>query len=71
VPFDTVAGEAAGVDGLVLACETNPQRAELSADLLAVVRGRTGPSRPKIVGSLDEQQRTVLRIRPEKVVMHD
>ena len=50
---------------------TDPERAELSADILAVVRGPDRPDPASIVGWLDEQRRGVLRITPEKVLLHE
>jgi PPOX class probable F420-dependent enzyme len=49
----------------------DPERAELSADVLAVVRGPNRPDPSEIIGWLDSQQRGVLRITPQKVLMHD
>ena len=51
--------------------DTDPERAEISADILAVVRGPERPDPSTIVGWLNEQRRTVLRITPEKVSFHD
>lgn len=59
------------VYGTAEGIETDPERAELSADVLAVVRGPDRPEPSTIVGWLDEQQRTVLRITPEKVMIHE
>ena len=59
-----VYGEA---DGVV----SDPERAELTADVLAVVRGPDRPDPSSIMGWIEEQQRGVLRITPEKVTMHD
>ena len=50
--------------------EADPERAELSADVLAVVRGPDRPDPSAIMGWLDEQRRGVLRITPEKISMH-
>ena len=50
---------------------SDPERAELSADVLAVVRGPDRPDPSAIVGWLDEQRRGVLRITPEKVLLHE
>lgn len=50
---------------------SDPDRAELSADVLAVVRGPDRPDPASIVGWLDENQRTVLRITPRKVLLHE
>ena len=51
--------------------DTDPERAELSADVLAVVRGPERPEPSTIVDWLDEQERTILRITPEKVLLHE
>jgi hypothetical protein len=57
------------VYGVAEAIDADRQRAELSADVLAVVRGPERPDPSTIGGWLDEQQRSVLRITPEKVLM--
>ena len=49
----------------------DPDRAELSADVLAVVRGPERPDPPSIVGWLDSDHRGVLRITAEKVLLHE
>jgi PPOX class probable F420-dependent enzyme len=59
------------VYGTAEGIEADPERAELSADVLAVVRGPDRPEPSSIVGWLDENQRTVLRITPEKVLLHE
>jgi PPOX class probable F420-dependent enzyme len=51
--------------------ESDPERAELSADVLAVVRGPDRPDPSTIVGWLDQDNRGVLRVTPEKVLFHD
>ena len=51
--------------------DSDPERAELSADVLAVVRGPERPEPSSIVGWLDEQHRVVLRIEPAKVLYHE
>jgi PPOX class probable F420-dependent enzyme len=53
------------------AIEKDPDRAELTADVLAVVRGPDRPDPASIVGWLDDNQRTVLRITPRKVLLHE
>ena len=58
-----VYGTATGIDA-------DPDRAELSADVWAVMLGER-PDPSEIVESLDEQQRTVLRITPDKVSYND
>jgi PPOX class probable F420-dependent enzyme len=50
---------------------SDPQRAELTADVLAVVRGPDRPDPASILPWLEEQRRGVLRITPEKVMSHD
>ena len=59
------------VYGTAEAITTDPERAELTADFLAAVRGQERPEPSTIVGWLDEQRRTVLRITPKKVLMHE
>jgi hypothetical protein len=59
------------VYGTAEAITADPDRAELTADLLAAVRGSDRPEPFAIVGWLDEQQRTVLRITPQKVLTHE
>ena len=59
------------VYGLAETIDADPERAELSADVLAVVRGPQRPDPSTIIGWLNEQQRIVLRITPEKVMMHE
>jgi PPOX class probable F420-dependent enzyme len=49
----------------------DPERAELSADVLAVVRESDRPEPSSIVGWLNENQRTILRITPQKVLLHE
>ena len=51
--------------------DTDPERAELSADVLAVVRGPDRPDPGSIIDWLDEQNRIVLRITPERVLYHE
>ena len=59
------------VYGTAEGIEHDPERAELTADVLAVVRGPARPSPAAIVGWLDEQGRGVLRITPDKVFRHE
>ncbi|MEM8620077.1 MAG: pyridoxamine 5'-phosphate oxidase family protein [Actinomycetota bacterium] len=49
----------------------DPLRAELTADVFAVLSGSDRPDPASIVPMLDEQQRTVLRITPTKVIFHE
>jgi len=51
--------------------DADPQRAELSADVLAVVRGPDRPEPSTIVGWLDQDKRGILRITPDKVLLHE
>ena len=51
--------------------DADPERAELSADVLAVVRGPERPDPSSIIGWLDEQKRIVLRITPDSVLYHE
>lgn len=48
--------------------ETDPLRAELSADVFAKLSNTPRPDPASLVSTLDEQQRTVIRITPEKVL---
>ena len=49
----------------------DPERAELSADVLAVVLGQDRPDPTTIVGWLDQDKRGVIRITPEKALFHE
>ncbi|MFM7224043.1 MAG: TIGR03618 family F420-dependent PPOX class oxidoreductase [Actinomycetota bacterium] len=48
----------------------DPERAELTADVFAALSGAARPDPAAIVAMLDEQQRTVIRITPERVFLH-
>jgi PPOX class probable F420-dependent enzyme len=48
----------------------DPERAELSASVLAAVRGTDPPDPASIIDWLDADQRTVLRITPQKALFH-
>ena len=48
--------------------DTDPLRAELTADVFARLSGEERPDPTAIVPTLDEQQRTVLRITADKVL---
>ena len=48
----------------------DPDRAELTADVFAALTGGERPDPASIVPMLDEQQRTVIRITPERVFLH-
>jgi PPOX class probable F420-dependent enzyme len=49
----------------------DPERAELTADVLAVVRGPRRPDPSSLLGWLEAERRGVLRITPGKVLAHD
>jgi PPOX class probable F420-dependent enzyme len=51
--------------------DTDPLRAELTADVFAALSGGPAPDPATIVGMLDEQERTVLRITPTKTIFHE
>jgi PPOX class probable F420-dependent enzyme len=51
--------------------ENDPERAELSADVLAAVRDAERPDPASILDWLNEGERRVLRITPERVFRHD
>jgi hypothetical protein len=52
-----------------IACD--PERAELSADVLAVMRDSVRPDPGSIVGWLNENNHTILRVTPRKVLFHE
>lgn len=47
-----------------------PERAECTADVFAAITGGERPDPGAIVGMLDEQQRTVIRITPARALFH-
>jgi PPOX class probable F420-dependent enzyme len=51
--------------------DADPERAELTADVFAHLSGTDRPDPTSIVPMLDEQQRTVLRITPARVDLHE
>ena len=59
-----VYGEAEPID-------RDPERAELTADVFARLSNGPRPDPASIVDVLDEQQRTVLRITPDKAELHE
>lgn len=59
------------VYGTAETIDTDPERADLSADVLAVVRGPDRPDPSTIIGWLDQDKRGVVRITPDKVLMHE
>jgi len=56
--------------GFAEAIDADPLRAELTAAVFAALSGSPAPDPNNIITMLDEQQRTVLRITPEKTVLH-
>jgi len=56
------------VYGEVEPIETDPQRAELTAQIFGALSGNPAPDPTAIVPMLDEQQRVVLRISPTKTL---
>jgi PPOX class probable F420-dependent enzyme len=48
----------------------DPLRAQLTAGLFAAMFGGEEPDPTTLVASLDEQQRTVLRVTPDRVLFH-
>jgi PPOX class probable F420-dependent enzyme len=59
------------IDGTVELIEDDPIRAELTADALVAMFGGERPDPAAIVATLDEQQRTVLRLTPRSVRFHE
>lgn len=58
------------VYGTAECIDADPQRAELTADVFAALGGGDRPDPSSIIPLLDEQQRTVLRISPDRVLFH-
>jgi PPOX class probable F420-dependent enzyme len=50
---------------------TDPLRAELTADVFARIANTDRPDPPSLIPMLDEQERTIIRITPEKVLFSD
>jgi len=48
----------------------DPERAEFTADILAVVRGPERPDPASILAWMNEEHRGVVRITPTKVLLH-
>ena len=48
--------------------DTDPLRAELTADVFARLAATDRPDPTSLVPTLDEQQRTVIRVTPEKIL---
>ena len=49
----------------------DPERSELTADILAVVRGPERPDPDSIQGWLNDDHRGVVRVTPTKVLLHN
>ena len=47
---------------------SDPERAELTADVFARLGGIDRPDPVALIPTLDEQERTIIRVTPEKVV---
>jgi PPOX class probable F420-dependent enzyme len=54
--------------GTAEAIDTDPERAELSADMFARIANTDRPDPTSLIPTLDEQQRTAIRITPDKVL---
>lgn len=59
------------IDGEAEPVETDPERAELTADVFARLAGTERPDPASLVETLDEQRRTVIRITPKKALLHE
>jgi PPOX class probable F420-dependent enzyme len=59
------------VYGVAEGIDTDPERAERSADVLAAVRGTDRPDPASLTAWLDADHRRVLRITPQKAVSHE
>ena len=54
--------------GTAEAIDADPLRAELTADVFARIASTDRPDPASLIPTLDEQQRTIIRITPEKVL---
>lgn len=59
------------IAGTAEAIDADPERAELTADVFARLAGTDRPDPASLVATLDEQQRTVIRIVPAKAHFHE
>ena len=59
------------VYGTAETIDADPLRAELSADVFARIAGMERPDPKSLVATLDEQERTIIRITPEKVLFSE
>ena len=72
VSFTVVDGRAhLVVDGEAETIDDEPERAALSADVFAALAGSERPDPASIVATLDEQQRTIIRITPRRATFHE
>ena len=60
----------ATIYGTAECIDTDPLRAELTADVFERLMGEERPDPTSIIPTLDEQQRTVLRITADKVLFN-
>ncbi|MGB0113484.1 MAG: pyridoxamine 5'-phosphate oxidase family protein [Ilumatobacteraceae bacterium] len=59
------------VYGIAETVDTEPLRSELTSLVFASLSGSDPVEPSALIGMLDEQQRTVLRITPTKVIFHE
>lgn len=59
------------VYGTAETIDADPVRAELTAQVFGALMGTPPPDPADMVSMLDEQQRTVLRVTPDKTVYHE
>ena len=59
------------VYGEVEPIDTDPLRAELTAQIFGALTGNPAPDPTSIIPMLDEQQRVVLRITPTKILFQE
>jgi PPOX class probable F420-dependent enzyme len=59
------------VDGEAEPIQDDPERAELSADVFAKLADAERPDPASLVKTLDEQQRTIIRVTPRKALLHE
>lgn len=55
------------VYGTAECIDHDPERAQLTADVWGVIMGGDAPDPESLIPTLDEQQRTVIRITPDRV----
>jgi PPOX class probable F420-dependent enzyme len=59
------------IAGTAEAIDADPERAELSADVFARLADTDRPDPSSLVATLDEQERTVIRITPSTAHFHE